>query len=280
MEPTEPLEQYSNSNHIEEASKPIILTVLGLPGDASPSTGGGTREVLEITKILEDAGICCCLVGISALKYYGAGRVRHVGLGNMVPTHLVEKAAQIFKSEHSKIYQTYPPDRPQLDSLLHTFPRFKIIGVSLFFTIIPEEDVYLKCISSNIERSYTGLPYPRLSVFAQSLLDIDDEVALTDLIDGMDLSEEWGMENLNLDGMNDVSWVIERNEKTRASVPLTDTSYLLESFARPANKKETWMRIVRTKESRIGMELPKEVFATRFRPRNDEDPRSRQRNFV
>ncbi|KKZ59964.1 hypothetical protein EMCG_00804 [[Emmonsia] crescens] len=277
MEPDPPPTEPSGNN--SDAPEPIILTVLGLPGDASPSTGGGTREVLEITKILEDAGICCCLVRVSALKYYGAGRVRH-DWEICVPTHLVEKAAQIFKSEHSQIYQTYPPDRLQSGSLLHTFPRFKIIGVSLFFTIIPEEDVYLQCIPSNIERSQTGLPYPCLPIFAQSLLDTDDEITLTDLIDAMDLSEEWGTENLNLDGTNDTSWALEKNEKIRASVPLANTSFLLELLVRPANKKETWMRIVRTKASRIGIEMPKEVFATRFRPHDDVDPRSRERDFV
>lgn len=52
---------------------------LYVPGDAMPSHGGaGTEEVLEITKLLEDAGICCCVAGISALRYFGAWRVRHV----------------------------------------------------------------------------------------------------------------------------------------------------------------------------------------------------------
>lgn len=47
--------------------------------DEVPSCGGhGTYEILEITRFLEQHGIECCLVGVSALIFYGAGRVRNV----------------------------------------------------------------------------------------------------------------------------------------------------------------------------------------------------------
>lgn len=65
------------------ASKRPVVNVEGVtfyvPGDAMPSHGGaGTEGALEIARLLEDAGICCCMVGISALRYFGAWRVRHV----------------------------------------------------------------------------------------------------------------------------------------------------------------------------------------------------------
>jgi hypothetical protein len=51
------------------------------PNDKLPSFGGhGTLEILEVTQLLDEAGITCCLVGISALIYYGAGRGRRVSL--------------------------------------------------------------------------------------------------------------------------------------------------------------------------------------------------------
>jgi hypothetical protein len=51
------------------------------PNDELPSCGGhGTLEILEVTQTLSEAGITCCLVGISALIYYGAGRGRRVSL--------------------------------------------------------------------------------------------------------------------------------------------------------------------------------------------------------
>lgn len=48
-------------------------------GDVEPtSCGSGSREVLEVIKTLEAAGIPACIVGIHALVYFGAGRAAHV----------------------------------------------------------------------------------------------------------------------------------------------------------------------------------------------------------
>jgi hypothetical protein len=47
--------------------------------DQVPSCGGhGTLEILEVTRFLEANGIECCVVGVSALMFYGAGRSRDV----------------------------------------------------------------------------------------------------------------------------------------------------------------------------------------------------------
>lgn len=47
--------------------------------DEVPSCGGhGTLEILEVIRFLERHGIECCIVGVSALMFYGAGRVRDV----------------------------------------------------------------------------------------------------------------------------------------------------------------------------------------------------------
>ncbi|KAK2751713.1 hypothetical protein FQN55_009154, partial [Onygenales sp. PD_40] len=198
-----------------------------------------------------------------------------------VPTDLLETAAQIFNSEpHNQTYKPCRPDRPRFASLLHTFPRFKIRGVDLYFVLIPDHDAYIHCIPSNLERSQTGLPYPKLPLFARSLLETDDEVGLTDLVDGMNLSEEWGRENLDLDGIIDNAWAVEKNEKIRASVPLTDFSCLLEHYIRPASKEEIWKETVSKKEHRIGPELPKEYFNTRFHSRGLGDPRLLDRGYV
>jgi hypothetical protein len=71
---------------LEDADPSLVSSTAGVPpftlyvpSDALPSHGGaGTVEVLQIAKLLEDADICCCVVGISALRYFGAWRVRHV----------------------------------------------------------------------------------------------------------------------------------------------------------------------------------------------------------
>ncbi|KAI1925913.1 hypothetical protein LOZ65_002725 [Ophidiomyces ophidiicola] len=198
-----------------------------------------------------------------------------------VPTDSLEKASQIFASKpHNEVYQSFPDRRSQLGCLYHTFPRFKIRGVSLYFVLIPAEDAHLECIHSNIERSQMGLPYPKLPIFAQSLLDTNSEVTLTDLIDGMNLTEEWGLQNLNLDGTNDLFWASRKNKKIRSSVPLTDYSGLLELSTRATSKMETWKRIVGTKQCRIGLEPPKEYYASRWFAKTSGDPRLEKRIYV
>lgn len=68
-------------------SKPIPVEQLNdpfmnaSPDDELASFGGvGTLEILEVTQLLNGAGITCCMVGISALIYYSAGRLRNVSL--------------------------------------------------------------------------------------------------------------------------------------------------------------------------------------------------------
>jgi hypothetical protein len=117
------------------------------------------------------------------------------------------------------------------------------------------------------------IPYPRKQVFAQSLLEMNDQTALTDLVDGMDLTEKWGEEHLDLTGTNDVEWAEEKNAKTRAEVPLTVGSFFLEVDEGPFLLKETWEKIVRSKESRIPREMPERRFVTKYREVGDGDPR-------
>jgi hypothetical protein len=102
--------------------------------------------------------------------------------------------------------------------LYHTFPLFKLKGFVLWIQLVPSSDAHITCQPASFERSYKGLPYARLDIFAQSLLDTHDLVDLNDLVDGMDLSLEWGNENLELDGTNDVAWAERKNEAIRASV--------------------------------------------------------------
>lgn len=109
-----------------------------------------------------------------------------------MPTDCLEKVSSLLKGEpYIQKYEACEHERPQVHSLLHTFPRFKLKDVNLWFDLIPSEDCHLVCEALNFERSTTGLPYPKLEIFAQSLLDTYNAVALADLIDGMDLSEEW-----------------------------------------------------------------------------------------
>jgi len=97
-----------------------------------------------------------------------------------------------------------------------------------------------------------------LDIFAQTLLDTYSLVGLVDLVDGMDLSPEWGIGNLQLDGTVDVAWAENENEAIRASLPLTDSSCLLEVNLVLWERREIWQGTLESKQSMIGPEIPKQ----------------------
>jgi hypothetical protein len=64
-----------------------------------------------------------------------------------------------------------------------------------------------------------GPPYPKLELFPQSFLDTYNFMAITDLIDGMDLSEERGAEHLDLSGTNHVECARQKNKRIGSLFP-------------------------------------------------------------
>lgn len=64
--------------HEEPISPPVNSDENDLSDGEASNYGRGTNDTLRITRILEEYGIPNCLVGVSALKFYGAGRVRDV----------------------------------------------------------------------------------------------------------------------------------------------------------------------------------------------------------
>ncbi|KAL2071338.1 hypothetical protein VTL71DRAFT_12573 [Oculimacula yallundae] len=276
------LDDAVDSLETSEETIHVIDIRAGLPGDVYPPSGPhGVLEILEVIKILQKHDIPCCCVEISALKYYGAPRVRH-DWELCVPTDKLESAAAILKSvPYEHVYEFCKDvDIVQLYSLHHTFPRFKVKGYILWFILVPSIDRHMDCTPSNFEYSSNGLPYPRLDVFAQSQLDMRDMVTLEDLIDGMDLTEEWGAKNLDLDRTNDIPWAIEKNKKIRASVPLTLGSCFLEIATAPIVHRDTWNTLVRNKHRRMGEEHPKEFFSTQYYLKDGGDPRLRGSKFA
>jgi hypothetical protein len=187
---------------------------------------------------------------------------------------MVYDVLQILKADpYNHIYEQNPSASPYLRSLRDTFPSFKLKGPALWINIISSQDCHLVCEDDNFEWSHLLIPYPRKRVFAQSLLEMNDQVALTDLVDGMNLTGEWGEGHFDLKGTNDVEWAEEKNTKTRAEVPLTVGSFFLEVDEGPFQLKDTWEKIVRSKESRIPGELPQGRFVTRYREVGDGDLR-------
>ena len=163
-------------------------------------------------------------------------------------------------------------------TLFGSYPRFKRIGVrDLFFRLVSAQAAHLRCEPTSFEWSKIGLPYPKLHRFVQSLLDTRDHGALTDTVDGMDLSEDWGFENLDLTYTDDDHWARWANERILRVDP-TATLKLISTDG--FDRKAVWRRIVEGKQRRGGLKYPAEVYATRFRLHGSQDPRTRDRKYV
>ena len=127
-------------------------------------------------------------------------------------------------------------------------------------------------------RSQKGLPYPKLDVYIQSLIDTHDMVALCDIVDGTDVTEDWGEKNLDLSGMTDADWIKWKNDAIRAEEGSWNIFCLVETTV--VSRSKTWEETIRGKEKRLGFKHPKELFATRFRLRGSEDPWLKDRDAV
>ncbi|KAI1444747.1 hypothetical protein F5Y02DRAFT_389045 [Annulohypoxylon stygium] len=243
---------------------------------AASYSGRGIVEVLEVIRILEAANIPCCIVGGYALVYYGARMVPN-NWEICVPTDCFEKASAMFTV--TPLSETYEPRnkiQPQIGSLKHTYPQFALKGVNFSFFIIPAFEYFLCCEPSKFERSSHNIPFPKLDCYAQSLLDTQRYLDLTNLIDGMDLSEEWGEEHLDLDKSGELEYAKEKNGKIVSSLaeyPNSRPSRLRET---PMGLRQKWQTIVRTKQKRIGVEVPGHLYNTRFRTKGSPDPRLRE----
>lgn len=163
----------------------------------------------------------------------------------------------------------------RLGSFEHLYPRFKLVGVALFFLIIPSQDCHILCEPANFEFGQTGIPFPKLDVFAQSLLDTCNLVDLDDLIDGMNLSGAWGEENLDLNGYTDVDWAkwkVEILKQQEKKLSLWDES--------PNARRHLWRK--ETSEDRKKRSQGwkyQENYETRFWKRGQRDPRLRKGGF-
>ncbi|KAF7549339.1 hypothetical protein G7046_g8379 [Stylonectria norvegica] len=229
------------------------------------SNGGrGTDDALAVTQILEASDIPCCLVGISALIFYGAARDWEI----CIPTELAAKAAELLQLEpHSAHYTLVEPWSYPSMSLLHTYPRFKGKGTNFYFILVPDQDVHIICKPPNITRSLRGLPYPKLSIFVQSCLDTGDRVQLCDVIDGANLPEVWGEENLELDGFNDVEWAQEINKRGDEFENGKFAHWAPFAFDGPRKRRDMWQALVRTKKDRLDWTKPSDIFITQYRIR-------------
>lgn len=189
-----------------------------------------------------------------------------------VPTELVGQAAEILQSEpyatQYRLIKPWPYYSPC--SLIHTYHRFKSRGTDHYFILVPSIDMYIDCHPANFTRSPRGLPYPKLDVFIQSCLDTCDMLQLCDVIDGTNVSEEWGEKNLDLEGTIDVEWAEEKNKRGKEFGG--KWAHAVFAWTGPKEKREMWQSLVRTKKDRLDWTKPKDIFITQYRLIDTPDP--------
>lgn len=171
---------------------------------------------------------------------------------------------------------------PQIRSLIHTYPRFKQKGVNFSIFIMPAFEYFIHDLDETmIERSQNDIPYPKLEHFAQSLVSTQRWAELAALIDGMDLEEEWGTTHLQLDmpSQAERDYVEQKNIKYQSVQDQFPKANLRIGTLskRPIDRTEKWKTLVKDKEKRIGLHLPKERYATQYRRKGSQDPRHRGR---
>ncbi|KAI7783435.1 hypothetical protein LA080_011781 [Diaporthe eres] len=170
-------------SHEELISPPANIEERDLSDGEASDHSRGMDDTLRVTQVPEEHGIPNWLVGVSALKFYGAGRVQ----------------------------DPCPYTTP--GSLNYTYGRFQSKGKDHYFVLVPSGDAYIVISPINLTRSIRGLPYPKLEVFIQSCLARSEELELEDVIDGSDVSERWGEEFLDLEGTNDINWAERMHQK-------------------------------------------------------------------
>lgn len=171
-----------------------------------------------------------------------------------------------------KIHPIPPHPIPQPSSLHHTYHRFKGRGIHFYFIIIPSHDAHIPCGPFSIQRSLNGLPYPTLPVLMQSFLDMNNDVALCDCIDGSNVSEEWGLRHLQLDGTNDLEWTKRMNDAATQAAKGKGWLFIQYFPTQTISRREKWESRVRSKKGRLGWTTPGDLFDTRFRLKGSPDP--------
>lgn len=183
----------------------------------------------------------------------------------------MEKAAAIFKSEErsNDYFPVSSQPMPVPGSLRHTYHRFRVRNLYFCFNIVPADDIHLELAADKVQRSHHGVPYPKLHVLIQSFLDTKDMVSLADVVDGSDVTDEWGEQHLNLEGETDIEWAAWKNKRIEAC-----TSTIMGGGvpSRPFKKRDLWDDVVSTKLGRCGWKRPHCLFKTRFRLIGSIDP--------
>ncbi|GKZ25928.1 hypothetical protein AbraIFM66951_002463 [Aspergillus brasiliensis] len=228
------------------------------------------QEISRVLSILTNAGIPCCFVQEQALIYYGTSRVPR-DLVLCIQDGQFEHAVELFTSRKDILEPCGPNPLKSPNLLNHKYPRFKAIGWATFWLLVPGNYCHLIVEHENIEWSLGALPYPKLPVYVQSAIDSKSLLDLEELIDGMDLSEEWGHRELDLEGHTDTKWLEDRAQAFRDDG--VDEMFIFVDPT-PVLRREIWTHAIQNKQRRLGWKYSPETHATRYRKYGSKDPRS------
>ncbi|KAL2131436.1 hypothetical protein VTI74DRAFT_5105 [Chaetomium olivicolor] len=240
-------------------------------GALASHTGHGLGEILKVVTQLSAVGIPSCVVGVRALRYYGAGRATDEW-DLCVPDDKLDEAQHLLLS--SAQYETVTPPPSVPGSLRHTFPCMRLEGYNFWIILVPSSDCFVDPSSADhVEKSHNGVPYASLAQFARSVLVQQQLADIGDLIDGMDLDMEWGKRNIGFEKLQEESVKFAELRTQR----LTSCGY--SGGLSPQDMARMWQESAskEAKERRIEP-LKQGRYFTRWRSINrPEDPRTRDR---
>ncbi|KAJ4387217.1 hypothetical protein N0V93_007806 [Gnomoniopsis smithogilvyi] len=226
------------------------------------------EDVKEVIRLLGQVGAPACIADVHALRYFGAGRLSNE-FDICIPDEKLDSARMIF--ENDARFEEALPAPPQFKSLRHTRPTFLMKDVYFVFILIPASDYFIDPSPDCCELSIKGIPYPKLHLFARSLLVLQNPSNLCDLIDGMDLDKEWGESNLDFDDLQRKGLEFSRKQNVMLEQMDAGTLNLNVDY------RSKWNIKVDEKEKRIEP-MKKGRYKTRWRRiKNDRDPRMKDR---
>lgn len=202
-----------------------------------------------------------------------------------MPDNVHAEAIQLIDGMQRK-YRRVDPPPPELllmQALWHEYPHFRPVseeGDEMSFFIMPSSEEFFQDLDASIiERSKNHIPYPTLEVFAQNLVGTQQWNNLEHLIDGMDLSSDWGHQHLRLGfpSAAEVGYAKMKNSKyaqARGHLPqYRNHTPVILSDSTALDRTRRWDWIVSKKLERIDPYLVFAGFKTRHRAKDSGDPR-------
>lgn len=193
-----------------------------------------------------------------------------------IPDDKLEAARHLLLSaDDSAKYEVAKPPPPIPSSRRHTFPCFRLKGYNFWFILVPSSDCFVDpSVADHVERSRNGVPYASLVQFARSLLLQQLIADIADLIDGMDLDIDWGVQNISFETLQEES--VKFNELRNQRVTADGDGYGMRS---PQVMEQLWSKRAskEAKEKRIEPMKQGRYFTRWRRIKSPEDPRTKDR---